>query len=46
MILASFLIDNSTMQGGQAAVGTYQFTDTALRIQKYVVNGEQNFSLV
>jgi hypothetical protein len=41
MILASFLVDNSTLQGGQAAVGTYQFTDTALGIRKYVVNGER-----
>jgi len=39
IILASFLVDNSTLQGGQAAVGTYQFTDTALGIRKYVVNG-------
>ena len=42
-ILASFLIDNSTVQGGRAAVGTYQFTDTALGIRKYVVNGERPF---
>jgi hypothetical protein len=39
-ILASFLVDNSTIQQGQASVGTYQFTDTTIGIRKYVVNGE------
>ena len=43
MILASFLMDNSTIQNGQAAVGTYQFTDAAVGIRKYVVNGEPTF---
>lgn len=41
-MLAGFLIDNSTQQNGHAAVGTYQFTDTAIGIRKYVVNGEWN----
>jgi hypothetical protein len=39
-ILASFLIDNSTVQNGHAVEGTYQFTDTAIGIRQFVVNGE------
>jgi hypothetical protein len=42
-MLASFLIDNSTIGNGQASMGIYQFTDTALGIRKYVVNGESLF---
>jgi len=38
-MLASLLIDNSTIGNGQASMGIYQFTDTALGIRKYVVNG-------
>ena len=43
-MLASFVVDNDTTKHDHAAVGTYQFTDTALGIGKYVVNGEQPFS--
>ena len=42
-MLASFLIDNSTIGNGQASMGIYQFTDTALGIRKYVVNGGSPF---
>jgi hypothetical protein len=42
-MLGSFLTDNSTIGNGQASMGIYQFTDTALGIRKYVVKGESLF---
>ena len=42
-MLTSFLIDNSTIGNGQASMGIYQLTDTALGIRKYIVNGESPF---
>jgi hypothetical protein len=39
-ILGSFLADNGTAESSHSTPGTYEFTDTAIGIRKYVVNGK------
>lgn len=39
IVVGSFAVDNSTMQHGHPAVGTYTFTDQNIQITEYIISG-------